>query len=266
MPRDPSIFSIHSRPIHNDMKKPSKDVEIDSVSEATTKQESNPPQPSSEIDDAVLNDAEAAAETQGCPNDKIMQQLEQVQAECEDYQDRYLRAVADLDNFRKRALREKEEIRRLANAALIEDLLPIMDHFALGLAAAQKQPEAKNISDGFVLVANQLTEVLRQNGVEAIDPVGDPFDPNCHECVAHEPSDTVPEEHVIAVSRKGYWLNQRLLRPAQVLVSRGAATQDAPPPDDTVSSALADPSPQQSQGYDETDTSRDEAVPPTVKE
>ena len=159
------------------------------------------------------------------PQAEIMKQLDAAQSQCEEYKDKYLLAVADLDNFRKRALREKEETRRLASAAIIEGLLPIMDNFSLGLAAAENQPKAKSITEGFSLVANQLNELLQQNGVQTIDPIGELFDPNCHECVAQQASETVDEDHIIAVNRKGYLLNQRLLRPAHVLVSSGPADQ-----------------------------------------
>ena len=211
------------------------------------KQEIKQPQPASDAKPPVQAKAEKQAEAKKQPEEQldlksgIIKQLEAAQTKCNDYEDRYLRSVADLDNFRKRAIREKEDIRRLANATLIEDLLPIMDNFALGLAAAQDQPEAKSITEGFALVSNQLTEVLKQNGVEELDPLGEPFDPNSHECVAQQASETVPEDHIIAVNRKGYLLNKRLLRPAHVLVSSGTASKNTKPEDNTKQQVGSEP-------------------------
>jgi molecular chaperone GrpE len=139
--------------------------------------------------------------------------------------DRYLRAVADLENARRRNVREKEELRQFAATNLLHSLLPVLDNIQLGLAAAPKQTDAKTIADGFALVLGQLKDVLSRNGLTEVDPSGQRFDPHRHEAVSHQPSDKVPEEHVLQVVRSGYLLNGRLLRPASVIVSSGPAKE-----------------------------------------
>ena len=132
-----------------------------------------------------------------------------------------LRAAADFENFRKRTVREKDELRKYAISSLIEELLPALDNLDLGLSAADNHPEAKAVSDGFRMVAQQLTSILKSNGLECLDPVGDEFDPNFHESVGFQSSDEVEDHKIIQVVRKGYTLNGRILRAANVIVSSG---------------------------------------------
>lgn len=154
----------------------------------------------------------------------LLAQLEAAQAEAAKFKDSYVRSLADLDNFRRRAARDKEDTRRTAAANLLEDLLPAIDNMRLGLQAAlQAHPEAKAVIDGIKLVSDQLRSVLGQHGLKEIDPAGQPFDPKFHESVAQQPSDEVAEGHVLQVLRPGYLLNDRLLRAASVVVSSGPA-------------------------------------------
>jgi len=168
---------------------------------------------------------EHPAEDAGAGNDptaELLARIEQLAAEAEESRQRYLRAVADLENFRKRAVREKEEARKYATSAFVEELLPVLDHFVIGLDHARKDEANKAFVEGFEMVLNQLRNVFAQNGIQELNPVGGAFDPNLHESVAHVPSDSVPDGHVIEVTRVGYRLNDRLLRPATVVVSSGA--------------------------------------------
>jgi molecular chaperone GrpE len=135
--------------------------------------------------------------------------------------DRYARAMADLENFRKRTVREKDELRQFAAAGVMEDTIPVLDNLALGLAAAKQQTDVKSMVDGVSLVLEQLKSVLTRHGLKEINPVGAAFDPNLHDCISHQPSAEIPEEKVSQVVRLGYTLNGRLLRPASVVVSSG---------------------------------------------
>ena len=137
--------------------------------------------------------------------------------------DRYTRAVADLENFRKRTLREKEELRLYALSGLLEDVIPIIDNLGLGLAAAKQQTDVKSIVDGVTLTLEQFKTTLSRHGLKEVNPAGQRFDPNFHECISHQPNAEVAEENVIQVVRLGYTLNGRLLRPASVIVSSGPA-------------------------------------------
>ena len=144
--------------------------------------------------------------------------------------DRYLRAVADLENFRRRTVREKEELRLYATSRLLEDLLHALDNLGLGLAAA-RQPNAdlKALANGVELVQQQLKGALVAHGLKEINPVGEAFDPHQHEALSHQTSASVKPEHVLTVVRTGYVLNGRLLRPASVIVSSGKPVEEAVP-------------------------------------
>jgi molecular chaperone GrpE len=150
-------------------------------------------------------------------------ELEQARKSAAESQERYLRVAADLENFRKRMVREKDELRQFGTSAVMQDLLPILDNLALGLAAAQQQSDVKVITEGVALVLDQFKSTLARHGLKEINPDGEVFDPNHHECIAHQPHESVAEEKVIQVVRPGYSLNGRLLRPASVIVSSGPA-------------------------------------------
>ena len=147
-----------------------------------------------------------------------------LQAEADRYKDLALRAQADFDNFRKRAAREKEDAIRYANNSLLERLLPILDNFELGLQSARQAAGGNEsaIINGMSMVGKQLDDFLRETGVTPIDATGEKFDPNLHEALGQEASTEVPEGHVVRQLRRGYKMKDRLLRAANVFVSKGA--------------------------------------------
>ena len=144
------------------------------------------------------------------------------QAEAAKLKDLALRARADLDNFRKRSLREKEDAIRYANNGLLEKLLPVIDNFELGLDAARNATDAASVLQGMSMVQRQLQDFIRSQGLEEVPADGEAFDPNKHDAVSQEFSAEVPEGQVIRQVRKGYKLKDRLLRAASVIVSKGA--------------------------------------------
>src|SRR4051794_32779817 len=146
-----------------------------------------------------------------------------LQADLERFRDLALRSQADFENYRKRSAREKEDAIKYANSSLLERLLPIVDNFELGLAAAKGEGEQSPIYAGMNLVLKQITDFLSNNGVQSIDAIGQQFDPNLHEAIAHEPSKEVPENRIIRQTRRGYRYRDRLLRPSSVVVSSGSA-------------------------------------------
>lgn len=148
-------------------------------------------------------------------------ELERMREEAARFRDLALRNQADLENFRKRMAREKEELARYANSVLVEKLLPVLDSFELGLAHARSTPGAESIAQGFVMVEKQLSDFLRDAHVEVIDAMGAEFDPNLHEAVSQLPDPDVPAGRVSKQIRKGYKLRDRLVRPATVVVSSG---------------------------------------------
>jgi molecular chaperone GrpE len=150
--------------------------------------------------------------------------LASLQADLDRFRDLALRSQADFENYKKRAAREKEDAIKYANSSLLQRLVSILDNFELGLAAAKTENKESPIYSGMVLVQKQLNDLLEENGLQSIEAEGQKFDPNLHEAIAHEPSDT-PEETVIRQTRRGYRFKDRLLRPARVVVSSGSAKQ-----------------------------------------
>jgi molecular chaperone GrpE len=141
-------------------------------------------------------------------------------AQAAELKDRLLRAQAEWDNSRKRILREKEDAVRYAGEAFLERLLPVLDNFEMGMAAAKTATDAKAIAQGLEMVLAQFQQALRDAGVETIDAVGKPFDPHRHEALGHHESHEHPEGHVLTQVRKGYKLKDRLLRAASVFVAK----------------------------------------------
>lgn len=164
--------------------------------------------------------AEAASGGDAGSEEAELQQ--QIQADLDRFRDLAMRTQADFDNFRKRAAREREEAVRYANVSLLERLIPILDNFELGLDAARGEGGGSAIFSGMEMVSRQLQEFLASHGVETVDAVGKAFDPNLHEALAQEESVQVPEGHVVRQLRRGYKLKDRLIRPANVIVSKGA--------------------------------------------
>lgn len=169
-------------------------------------------------------DAPNAAAT-GTPAPSLEDQLAAAKKEAAALYDRYLRALADLENFRRRVAREKDELRQFGAAGLLESVLPVLDNLQLALAAARQHAEDKTIAEGVAMVLEQLKGALERHGLKEVNPVGQRFDPHLHESLAHQPDPEVPEEHVVQVVRIGYTLNGRLLRPAAVVLSGGPAKE-----------------------------------------
>lgn len=173
-----------------------------------TENDSEIPQSESAPDPAV----EAAAQTDP---------VAVLQAEVDRWKDLAYRSQAELDNYRKRATREAQEARAYANTDLLRSLLPIMDNFEMGIEAARAESEKSMIFMGMSMVQRQMHDFLREMGVQEIEAGGKPFDPNTHEAVAQEASDAVAEGTVLRVTRRGFRLKDRLLRPSSVIVSSG---------------------------------------------
>ena len=140
--------------------------------------------------------------------------------EAMDYKDKYLRAVAEYDNLRKRFAKEKIELLQFGNTGIILELLPIIDDFDRAHEAAKQHKQGEVFSKGVEMILSQLHKLLKDNGVEKIKTVGEKFDPNIHEAVGAEETDKYPEDAVIEEVAPGYTLNGRLLRAAKVKIAR----------------------------------------------
>jgi molecular chaperone GrpE len=140
--------------------------------------------------------------------------------------ERLLRATADLDNYKKRTQREREDAVKFANESLMKKLIPVLDNFEMALSAANQTPAAANaqsLQTGVAMILQQLRSALTESGLEEVDATGKAFDPNFHEAVAQQESAEVPDGHVLQQMRKGYKLRDRLIRPATVVVAKKPA-------------------------------------------
>ena len=156
----------------------------------------------------------------------ILDPLEESTKEAAHWKDLAARNQAELDNYRKRMAREKSDAIKFANGSLLSELLPVIDSFQMGLTAAINEDPDSIISKGMEMVQKQLEEFFSSQGALAISSVGKEFDPNLHEAISQESSDKVPNGHIITEIRKGYTLNDRLLRAANVIVSKGPESAD----------------------------------------
>ena len=138
-----------------------------------------------------------------------------------------LRLQADFDNFRKRVTRERAEWFQRANQEMMEEMLPVVDHFEMGLKTARDGRIDAPVQEGFKLVYDQLINLLTKFNLKAVDAIGETFDPHQHEAVTYIPSETVEEGKIIEQIRRGYLLGDKLLRPAQVVVSMGSTPKQA---------------------------------------
>ena len=161
---------------------------------------------------------EATAQAAAAATDEPRPEPSPGAAEGDAFRDRYLRTLADFDNFRKRSEREKADFYKYALAGVLKDLLPVLDNFDRALEHAE---EGDDLHKGVLLIYKQLFAVLEKHGVRTIEESGVHFDPNFHEAVVREDDPSVPSHTVTAVLQKGYVLHDRLLRPAMVKVAVG---------------------------------------------
>ena len=137
-----------------------------------------------------------------------------------DWKDRYARAMADFDNFRKRTARDREDLVKFAASDVLKDILPTVDNLARALDEAKDKADDPFVA-GVKLVYDGLLKTLADHGATPLDAVGEPFDANFHEALAQLPSEDVEEGHVMSEVKRGWMLNGKLLRAAQVVVSSG---------------------------------------------
>ncbi len=151
----------------------------------------------------------------------LKKQLSILDAQSKDFQDKYLRAKADLDNARKRFIKDKEDIRFQTIQFVCMPFVSLFDSFKMGLESAEKNKISEEVLKGFQMIFQQFKAQLKLLGVEEVNPQKDKFNPHLHEAVSSSFHDEIPEEHVIQVVRPGYKLGDKLLRPASVIVSKG---------------------------------------------
>lgn len=150
----------------------------------------------------------------------LRQALQQALAKADEYQKLYLSAHADMENLRKRTEREVQNAHKFALERFLAELLPVRDSLELGLAAAGTEVDVAPLRQGVALTLKQLATAMEKFGVREVNPVGVKFNPTEHEAVAMAPTDQAEPNTVVQVMQKGYVLNDRLIRPAKVLVAQ----------------------------------------------
>lgn len=171
-------------------------------------------------DVAVLEDSgddvEGAVVEEALPDERVSE----LEAELAAMKDRYLRSVADLENYRRRAAREAEDARKFANERLLTELMPVLDNMERAISAAAQTANFEALRDGVELTQRQFGEVLQRNGLSKVEALGKPFDPNLHEAIMQVEAEPDQEPGtVVEELRAGYVLNERVLRPTLVKVA-----------------------------------------------
>jgi len=169
---------------------------------------------------------------------ETMERLREAHERAKEAQERMVRAAADLENYRKRAQKEKEEVQRFGSEKLLKDLLPVVDNLDRALEAATKSPDLDSFQKGVAMTRKSFEDALARHGVKAFSARGQPFDPRVHEAIQQVETADTPAGHVVYEVVRGFFLNDRLVRPAMVVVARApeaAAPQAAAPAEPTAS-------------------------------
>ena len=179
-----------------------------------------------QLDSAALEAALAQEEARAV--EAAEEKLRSAQRDLAELKDRHLRKLAEFENHKKRSERERKEYFKIALAGFANDFLPILDNFQRALEHARPEDLVSDFGQGVVIINRQLHELWKPYGLIPIDTTG-AFDPNLHEAVATEETDKVPPNTILAELQRGYFLNDRLIRPAMVKVSVRKSDPDAAP-------------------------------------
>lgn len=174
-------------------------------------------------DEEKLEDAHKNEEKLESPEknaDSLEAQLEQAQAKASENWEQFIRAKAEMDNLRRRNVKDLENAHKFGIEKFVTELLPVLDSMVMGLAV--EDASAESLREGMELTMNMLEKMMEKLGIEEIDPLNENFDAAKHQAMTTQPSAEVEPNTVLAVMQKGYSLNERLIRPAMVIVSRAA--------------------------------------------
>ncbi len=170
--------------------------------------------------DEAIEEEAAVSEAEQASSEDITDPLAELQAKADENWERYVRAVAETENVRKRTAREVENAHKFALERFGRELLAVTDGLEMALAASENAT-IESLLEGSNATLKLLGSTMERFGISAIDPEGEPFDPELHEAISVQPSDTAEPGTVVTVMQKGYVLNGRLLRPAMVVVAEG---------------------------------------------
>lgn len=207
------------------------DAALKSVDKAKQKPGDDEVEVELETQPGVAPAAAAASQTEV---DELKAQLEMsmesgraLTAKLKDEHERLLRATADLENFKKRAAKEKEELQKFGIEKLLKDFLPVLDNLDRALDHAAKGADVKGLESGVKMVRKLFEDTLAKHGVKGFDSVGKPFDPNVHEAMQQMETGEFPPNHVAQEMVRGFTLHERLVRPALVIISKAPSAPAA---------------------------------------
>lgn len=167
--------------------------------------------------DTGLN--EDSVEKELSEEEKQRQEFEKLQAEVKENNSKFLRALAEVENIKKRSQRERDEYLKYGKVSLIQKILPVIDDLNRAMEASQQSSDYESLSKGVELIAKSLDDILRNEGVEEIESIGKAFDPRFHQALMVEANEEYPENMIIEELQKGYILHDRVIRPGLVKVS-----------------------------------------------
>jgi molecular chaperone GrpE len=177
---------------------------------------------------------------------ETLERLKEAHERAKDFQERAMRSAADLDNYRKRAQKEKEDVQKFGVEKLLKDLLPVVDNLDRALDAAAKAADFDSFQKGVAMTRKSFEDSLSRHGVKGFSAKGQPFDPRLHEAIQQVETKDAPAGHVLYEVTRGFYLHERLVRPAMVVVARApeAAAPASPASDDAAQATASSEAPQ----------------------
>jgi molecular chaperone GrpE len=157
---------------------------------------------------------------------ELLKKLSETQEEAQNNYDLYMRTYAEMENIKKRGIKEREELGKYANESLIKEILPVIDNLEKAISHARDDENSSALVEGLELIRDALMKTLEKAGLKEVEAFGKSFDPNFHEAVSKQKDDTVAPGHVMIELQKGYVLNGRLIRPSKVVISSGKDTNE----------------------------------------
>jgi len=180
----------------------------------------------SESEAATDSGANVDAVVEGTSDQDSDSAVEDPQKLLDAARDKYLRSKAEFDNYRKRTQREFAEIREHVKLLTVQEFLTVLDHFQMAMDHADQSEDVATLKQGIEMILAEFQRTFENLGVAEVKSVGESFDPTLHEAIAQEPSEEIPEGHVVRQWKPGFTLGEKLIRPASVIVSAGPPATD----------------------------------------
>jgi len=152
---------------------------------------------------------------------ELVKKVEEIEIKAQENYELYMRTYAEMENIKKRGKKEREDLAKFANESLIKEILPAIDNLEKAISHANNDTNESGLVKGLEMTLDGLMKTLEKSGLKEVEAVGKSFDPNFHEAISQQIDDTVAQGHIIMELQKGYLLNERLVRPSMVVISKG---------------------------------------------